>query len=104
MSGNYILDDTGNPVLCNDILAWGRWFETADRTVEKTQIGDVLVSTAFLSLDHRWDVSGMPVLYETMIFGGQHSDYQERYTTREEAVEGHRRAVALVTGAAWPDA
>ena len=39
-----------------------------------------------------------PILFETMIFGGEHDQYQERYATREEAVEGHARAVAPVTG------
>jgi len=31
-----------------------------------------------------------------MIFGGEHDGYQERYTSRENAVAGHLKAVALV--------
>jgi len=40
---------------------------------------------------------GEPLLFETMIFGGEHDDYQERYSTYEEALEGHQRAIQLVT-------
>jgi hypothetical protein len=31
-----------------------------------------------------------------MIFGGEHNEYQERYSTWEEAEEGHKRAVAMI--------
>ena len=31
-----------------------------------------------------------------MIFGGIHHDYQERYSTWEEAEKGHKRALKLV--------
>ena len=37
-----------------------------------------------------------PILFETMIFGGEHHEYQERYTTWDEAIKGHKEAVALV--------
>lgn len=35
----------------------------------------------------------MSGLFETMIFGGPSGDHQERYATRAEALEGHKRAV-----------
>lgn len=40
-------------------------------------------------------------LFETMIFGGA-EEYQERYTTIEQAREGHEVAVALVASGEWP--
>lgn len=59
--------------------------------------GKILVSTVFLALDHRYyDDIGAPVVFETMIFGGKHNDYQERYETYLEALEGHRKALKLV--------
>ena len=39
---------------------------------------------------------GEPILWETMIFGGEHDQYQERYTNRHAALAGHDRAVAMV--------
>ena len=31
-----------------------------------------------------------------MIFGGEHDQYQERYSTWDEAIEGHKNACKLV--------
>lgn len=91
----YILDDKGNPIAEKDVLVWGRWLETADRTVAKDNVGDVKISTVFLGLDYSWG-DGPPLLYETMIFGGEHDQYLERYTTREEALKGHKVVLAWV--------
>ena len=95
MSDKYILQGQ-TPVPCDDLLAWGRWMQTANRHVAKDDLGDgVRVSTVFLGLDHRFDDEGLPVLFETMIFGGPHDQYQDRYTTWEDAVAGHAKALAL---------
>ena len=93
MSDKYILVN-GVPTPEPDLLKWGRWFETADaeRIVAKTTVGDTRVSTIFLGLDHRWG-SGPPVLWETMIFGGSHDGWQERYTSQEEAIRRHNEIV-----------
>jgi len=96
-----ILDDDGEPRPA-DLLEWVRWFETADRTVIQTTVGDVLISTVFLGLDHRLGAAGLPVLWETMIFGGDHDGRQTRYTSRLEALIGHATAVALVEGQPAP--
>ena len=103
MSDYYILKN-GEPVKCANVIAWGRWFEGADdeRRIAATEIGDVRVSTIFLGLDHGY--GGTVQLYETMIFGGDHDGYQERYATRAEAEAGHAAAVVLVKQAGWPGA
>ena len=93
--GQYVLDDDGNPIPIEDILVWGTWMQKADRHVGNDHVGDVHVSTVFLGLDHSFG-SGPPVLWETMIFGGEHDQYQERYTSKEAALEGHKKALALV--------
>jgi hypothetical protein len=49
----------------------------------------------FLGLDHVWN-SDIPLLWETMIFGGEHDQYMDRYTSYEEALEGHQTALNLV--------
>lgn len=98
MNGKYILDGH-NPVECDDVIEWGKWFETANRHVAKDEIGNVKISTVFLGLDHNYISGSYPVLFETMIFGGEHDSYQERYSTWEEAEEGHKKAVELVKSA-----
>lgn len=97
MSDKYILDENGIAVEEPNLMAWGRWMASSDRNIARVTLGDVLVSTVFLGLDHGW--GGPPVLFETMIFGGPHSDYQQRYTTRTEALMGHKRAFDRVRAA-----
>ena len=89
----YILDEQGEPVATENLEAWAMWFESSDRTVRKTVIGEVEVSTVFLSLDHRFGGEGPPILWETMIFGGEHDEFTDRYTSRVDAIAGHEAAV-----------
>lgn len=93
----YILEGR-TPVLCDDIMKWGAQFEDIkSRRVAETTIGDARISTVFLGLDHNWG-GGPPLLFETMIFGGEHDGYCERYSTWDEAERGHAAALALVGG------
>jgi hypothetical protein len=81
----------------SNFMAWAKWFETANRVVKKTQVADgVEVSTVFLGIDHG-DLSShelgqpihIPILFETMIFGGTRDGEMNRYATWDEAVAGH---------------
>jgi hypothetical protein len=98
MSRWYILDNNNNPI-AKPTLEAAKWLEegTNRRTVKRDEIGDILVSTVFLGLDHSWTPGGKPVLWETMIFGGEHDQYQERYTSHKDALEGHEKALTLIT-------
>lgn len=94
----YILDGH-EPVLCPDFILWGKWFGTAERILASTELGpDVRVSTVFLGIDHSWGY-GPPILWETMIFGGEHDEYQDRYSTWDQAKKGHDEAVKMATAA-----
>jgi hypothetical protein len=90
----YILD--GKQIVEEpDLIKWAKWFQAADRKVAHTEIGNSDISTVFLGMDHSFD-GGVPVLFETMIFGGALDGFQKRYRTWSEAEEGHRQAVAQV--------
>lgn len=92
---HYILD--GQEIIpCDDPLEWAKWFGTADRQIALTSLKKVLISTVFLGIDHSFGLGGPPLLFETMIFGGKHDQYQDRYSTRQEAMKGHQRAVRRV--------
>ncbi len=94
--GEYILDGH-KPVIENDLMKWGAWFETADRRVVKTTLSkDVEVSTVFLGLDHSFG-KGPPILFETMVFGGKFDQEMDRYSTWEEAEKGHKQMVEKIT-------
>lgn len=100
MGNNYILDDQGVPVKEPNLTKWAKWFEDDEvRRVAATDLDDdIRVSTVFLGIDHRFGGTGDPILYETMIFGGEHNDYQTRCCTKGEALKQHEEAVALVKG------
>jgi hypothetical protein len=80
----------------DDLLTWAKWYETANRHVADDLIGPVRVSTVFLGLDHGF--LGRQLWFETMIFGGEHDGWQDRYETWEQAEAGHRRALEMLTG------
>jgi hypothetical protein len=90
----YILDGR-TPVLCS-AEQWGNWIVIADRRVCRTTIGCTRISTVFLGIDHQMEDHGPPLLFETMVFGGKHDQFQERCSTWDEAEAMHARAVAMV--------
>lgn len=92
---HYRLNPEGEPVPEPDLREWARWFEKADRHVAREEIGEISVSTVFLGLDHSFG-GATPILWETMIFGGEHDGYQERYSSRDAALAGHLKATMLV--------
>jgi hypothetical protein len=94
----YILDENNNPVAEPDLMKWAQWLENSERVLQHDKLpNDVLVSTVFLGINHNWG-GGAPLLWETMIFGGAHDQYQDRYSSINEALAGHNNAVKLASG------
>lgn len=91
----YWILDKHTPVKCSSIVEWGKWFEdTKNRRVAQSSHGDVEVSTVFLGIDHNFG-EGLPLLFETMIFGGKHDGETWRYSTWDKAEKGHLKACVL---------
>jgi hypothetical protein len=68
------------------------------------EVGDARVSTVWLGLNHEYMPRCPPLIFETMIFGGDHGDYCVRYSTEAAAAAGHAAVVAaLEAGQAPPD-
>jgi hypothetical protein len=90
----------GRPISMRE---WAWWMEnrTGDNPAPGWKIGNFEldtgenVSTVWLGLDHSWTTygEGPPVIFETMIFGGPADQMMWRYSTIEEAREGHLFAV-----------
>jgi len=98
MGRQYILDERGEPQRCDDLMQWAKWFDQDERRVVRRNtfyVGDdeIRVSTVFLGADHGWPPGGPPVLWETMIFGGDHHEEQWRYTSRDDAIRVHEQVV-----------
>jgi hypothetical protein len=97
----YILTADNQPVAVS-VREASKWIE---ENPTKKQIGfdilqdengnEISVSTVFLGLDHSWDNQGL-ILWKTMIFGGINDEYEERYNSYEDALEGHQRAIDLI--------
>lgn len=93
--GKYILEGK-IPVEETDLITWAKWMEKGNKVVKQTDLRkNVRVSTVFLGIDHAY-LNGPPMLFETMIFGGEHDEYCERYSTWEQAEKGHEEAINLV--------
>lgn len=83
-----------------DFMEAARDFERMkNRRVAIWKSSDVTVSTVFLSIDHQWG-DGPPLIFETMVFGGPLDSECERYSTEQEAIEGHERWVEKAKRAA----
>lgn len=93
----YILDENKKPKKV-DSEEYSNWCYSYHnlKKVKQEYIDDFYISTVFLGLDYSMDRSGIPVLFETMIFKKEEDVYQERYTSYDDAVEGHQKAVDLV--------
>lgn len=100
MSDKYILNEAGDPVPENDLMAWGRWFQGGidRRRIARDEIAGVTISTVFLGLDHSYG-DERPLLFETLVMGGALDQDMWRYSTRAEALEGHAKAVERVRAA-----
>lgn len=85
-------DRQGWPI---DLMQYVHLMDDRDyREVEQTDIGDVLVSTVWLGLDH--GLGDAVLIFETMVFGGDLHLEQHRYPTEEQARAGHAEVVERV--------
>jgi hypothetical protein len=88
----YVLDENYRPVRCRDIMAWGCCMRDPRRIIGATGNDQIYVSTVFLGFDHgRGSDVEKPIVFETMVFRGDEGEIYARYSTWEEAEEGHRR-------------
>jgi hypothetical protein len=78
---------------------WVEAFESrtlGDNGVAVDELEDgAYISTVWLGLDHSFG-GPVPLIFETMVFGGPHDGFCERYATEEQARAGHRRALAAI--------
>lgn len=101
----YILDENNQVVDVNGVVEAYKWRDEDGKNrwkIANTNIKDgeetINISTVFLTINHAWGPNEEPVLFETMVFGGAHDQWQDRYTTHAEAKKGHRAAIRMVRG------
>jgi hypothetical protein len=92
----YLLDADRRPIEVESVEEWDRAIST-NRPVAVTEITKgVVVSTVFLGVDRRnhFLKEGPPLLFETMIFGGQLDMRLWYYASWDDAETGHKMAVS----------
>lgn len=95
MTNYWILEPDGKtPVPVLNRGAWSRWYTTSphDRLLFRTIIGPFTVSTVFVGMDYNF-FGGLPLLWETTIFGREDTQVERRYSTYDDAVAGHAISV-----------
>jgi hypothetical protein len=98
----YILAEDGSTPIPSNIDGWVKWRMTHNPQLAWDKVNDVRISTIFLGVD-KTILSDVPLLWETIIFGGYYHLYQNSYPTLDAAVTGHQRAVQLVKTAPEPE-
>lgn len=79
-----------------------------NKVVKQERVGDKIVSTVWLGVDHNFSDEGSPLIFETMIFPILETgpvpvpEFVRRYAFEDEAVEGHAFAVLVAEGKANP--
>jgi hypothetical protein len=93
----YILVDR-KPVQHPNNDAWFKWFGNMDnRRVALTMIGEeIRISTIFGGIDRSYGNAEQPLLFETIVFGGEHDQEEWLTATWQEAEQQHAEVVALI--------
>ena len=100
--------DAEKKVVPASLYEFGKLIENPTaRIVGRDKFGPYVVSTVFLCIDHGF--GGRSKFFETMIWSdkssrtpGKFFDYQTRYETYSEALEGHETFCALVREGVLP--
>ena len=96
MAKYYLLDANKIPYEVSLEESYKVYEDMDMKIVKQETVGDSRVSTVFLCLDHAWHGEDGPILFETMIFDGYYDEFQRRYKTYDEALQGHNDAVEMV--------
>lgn len=98
MSDGLFYDQDGNPITLEE---WSILLRGGVR-VAAEQVGDAEVSTVWLGLNYNF-CGGRPLIFETMIFGGEHDLFRWRYASKSQAEAGHNLIVARLQAGKPPD-
>lgn len=94
----YILNEDGSVEECA-LTEWSIWRNRNAPLIiiKQDTVNDNFISTVFLGVSYKSNIKrNPPLLFETMVFdkgGAGNVVYEELYSTKKEALEGHKKAV-----------
>lgn len=77
-------------------LVWVKKNGGTSVCLKRDRMAGVTISTVFLGPGHSLEADGLPILFETLIFGGRLNRYRTHYAMWDKAVKGYAGAVAKV--------
>lgn len=94
MNRNLYVLDGHEPRRARSVLDWMKWFSCTDRTLARSVIDGIELSTVFIGIDHEFSphgtrYHGRPMLFETAIFMTSRVVRAVRYPSWDEALAGH---------------
>jgi hypothetical protein len=97
----FYYDREGNEI---KLMRWAELLEdNSYRVVMNDVINGIAVSTVWLGLDHSFNQSDAPIIFETMIFGGPRDEQQWRFSTEEQAIAKHQSIVTKLANENYRD-
>jgi hypothetical protein len=95
----YVLMDDRVSVREVDGLSWAQWFLGAGdhRLVAVGFVAGATISTQFIGVS--FQVQGPPLLWQTIIIGGDRNGYQRSYASLEAARVGHQELIEQLKSA-----
>ncbi len=92
----YILNGH-EPVREENVAIWAAFFQDIDRRrvafSKIDSVDEIVVSTVFLASDHNFGGEGPPILFETLVDGGDTDGEIRRCSTWEQAEQQHKDVV-----------
>lgn len=81
-----------------ELAEWSRLVE--DDKYKRVLLTDIdhgiVVSTVWLGMNHNWLGEGPPLIFETMVFGGEYDSHMIRTSTIKEARAAHKEVVSTL--------
>lgn len=99
-SGNFFKLNAAHQAVPCSLVEWSARFDdpTPNIVGQDKLAADVEVSTVFLGLNHNFGprARSHPLIFETLVFGGELDGATDRYSTWAQAEAGHRAMIARV--------
>ena len=96
-----VYDRSGAPITFERYAELSKDFDSYKRVLLH-EIGESKISTVWLGINYNFSGEGLPIIFETMIFGGSHDNDQWRWETEDEAKRQHVRIAAALSEGVCP--